>query len=124
MQSLPDDWSYSISGLAAKANTGKDSIRSALKELTDVGYLVKEQAHDSGGKFARNVFILQDEAPATVVGKPDDGRSSEAPLSGKPSTEKPSTVFPTVQNTEVQIQDINNPLYPLARGAAALTAGP
>ena len=48
MQSLPDDWSYSISGLAKKANTGKDTIRSALKELADVGYLVKEQAHDSG----------------------------------------------------------------------------
>lgn len=114
MQSLPDDWSYSISGLAAKANTGKDTIRSALKELTDVGYLVKEQAHDSGGKFARNVFILQDEAPAPLSENPTTVRSSEAPLSEKPSTEKPttekpSTVFPTVQNTEVQIQDINNP---------------
>lgn len=100
MQSLPDDWSYSISGLAAKANAGKDTIRSALKELADVGYLVKEQAHDSGGKFARNVLILQDEAPAPSSGKPS---------TGKPTTEKPSTVFPTVQNIEVQIQDINTP---------------
>ena len=70
MQSLPDDWSYSISGLAKKANTGKDTIRSALKELADVGYLVKEQAHDSGGKFARNVLILQDEAPAPLSENP------------------------------------------------------
>ena len=114
MQSLPDDWSYSISGLAKKANTGKDTIRSALKELADVGYLVKEQAHDSGGKFARNVLILQDEAPAPLSENPTTVGSSDAPSSGKPSTgkpttEKPSTVFPTVQNTEVQIQDINNP---------------
>ena len=114
MQSLPDDWSYSISGLAAKANAGKDTIRSALKELADVGYLVKEQAHDSGGKFARNVLILQDEAPAPLSGFPTTVGSSEAPSSGKPSTgkpttEKPSTVFPTVQNTEVKIQDINTP---------------
>ena len=114
MQSLPDDWSYSISGLAAKANTGKDTIRSALKELTDVGYLVKEQAHDSGGKFTRNVFILQDEAPAPLSENPttvgySEAPSSEKPSTGKPTTEKPSTVFPTVQNTEVQIQDINNP---------------
>ena len=114
MQSLPDDWSYSISGLAKKANTGKDTIRSALKELADVGYLVKEQAHDSGGKFARNVLILQDEAPAplsenqTTVGA-YEAPSSGKPSTGKPTTEKPSTVFPTVQNTEVKIQDINNP---------------
>ena len=79
MQSLPDDWSYSISGLAAKANTGKDTIRSALKELTDVGYLVKEQAHDSGGKFTRNVFILQDEAPSPLSENPTTVGSSEAP---------------------------------------------
>lgn len=114
MQSLPDNWSYSISGLAAMANTGKDQIRSALKELTDVGYLVKEQAHDSTGKFTRNVFILQDEAPSPLSENPTTVRSSEAPSSGKPSTgkpttEKPSTDFPTLQNTEVQIQDINNP---------------
>ncbi len=109
MQSLPDDWSYSISGLAAKANAGKDTIRSALKELADVGYLVKEQAHDSAGKFARNVLILQDEAPVPLSGFPTTVGSSEAPSSGKPSTGKPSTDFPTLQNTEVQIQDINNP---------------
>lgn len=109
MQSLPDDWSYSISGLAAKANAGKDTIRSALKELADVGYLVKEQAHDSAGKFARNVLILQDEAPVPLSGFPTTVGSSEAPSSGKPSTGKPTTDFPTVQNTEVQIQDINNP---------------
>lgn len=114
MQSLPEDWSYSISGLAKKANTGKDTIRSALKELADVGYLVKEQAHDSGGKFARNVLILQEEAPPPLSENPTTVGSSEAPSSGKPSTGKPttgkpSTVFPTVQNIEVQIQDINTP---------------
>ena len=111
MQSLPDNWSYSISGLAAMANTGKDQIRSALKELTDVGYLVKEQAHDSGGKFTRNVFILQDEAPSPLSENPTTVGFSQAPSSGKPSTEKPttekpSTDFPTVQNTEVQIQEV------------------
>lgn len=114
MQSLPPDWSYSISGLAAKANTGKDTIRSGLKELTEVGYLVKEQAHDSSGKFTRNVFVLQEEAPPPLSENPTTVGSSEAPSSGKPSTEKPtsekpSTDFPTVQNKEVQIQDINNP---------------
>ena len=66
MQSLPEDWTYTISGLAAKAGTGKDQVRAALKELAEVGYLVKEQAHDSGGKFTRNVFILQDEAPSPL----------------------------------------------------------
>lgn len=93
MQSLPEDWKYTVAGLAAKAGTGKDQIRSGLKELEKVGYLIKGQAHDPSGKFTGNVFILQDEAP----------------LSENPSTGKPSTGNPTVQNTEVQSIDIHTP---------------
>ena len=112
MQSLPEDWTYTISGLAAKSRTGKDQIRAALKELAEVGYLVKEQAHDSGGKFTRNVFILQDEAPP-LSENPTTVEGEAAPLSGKPSTGKPTTENPTLHNTDIQNQDINNPpLYP------------
>ena len=85
MASLPDNWEYTIAGLATKAGTGKDQIRSALYELMDVGYLVKEQVHGKDGKFARNVFVLQEDAPPL----------SENPTTEKPSTEKPMTGTPT-----------------------------
>lgn len=107
MQSLPEDWNYTISGLASVAGTGKDQIRGALRELMDTGYLIKEQAHDGGGKFSGNVYILQEEAPLsenpTTVGK------TASPLSGKPSTGKPSTVFPTLQNNNIQSKNIQKP---------------
>ena len=79
LQSLPEDWNYTISGLASMAGTGKDQIRSGLDELLRVGYLVMEQSHDQTGKFSKNVFILQEEAPPlsentitgiTMTGKP------------------------------------------------------
>jgi len=107
MQSLPEDWTYTISGLASKAGTGKDQIRAALKELEKVGYLIKDQAHDPSGKFTGNVFILQDEAPLSE--NPTTVGETEAPLSGKPSTGKPSTENPTVQNIDIHNQDIKNP---------------
>ena len=110
MQSLPEDWTYTISGLASKAGTGKDQIRAALKELEKVGYLIKDQAHDPSGKFTGNVFILQDEAPLSE--NPTTVGEAETPLSGKPSTGKPSTENPTVQNTDIHNQDIKIPLYP------------
>ena len=50
-----------------------------LAELLEVGYLVKEQAHDEAGKFASNIFVLQEEAPL-----------SGNPIPGKPSTENPT----------------------------------
>lgn len=107
MQSLPEDWTYTISGLAAKAGTGKDQIRAALRELEKVGYLIKDQAHDSGGRFTGNVFILQDEAPLSE--NPTTVEETASPLSEKPSTGNPSTENPTVQNIDIQSIDINNP---------------
>lgn len=94
MQSLPEDWNYTIAGLAELANTGKDQIRSGLKELLEVGYLVKEQAHDDAGKFAGNVFILQEYAP---------------PLSGNPTTEKPTTENPLPENPTQHNNNIHIP---------------
>lgn len=97
LQSLPEDWKYTIAGLSSVAGTGKDQIRSGLDELLTVGYLVKEQTHDGSGKFAGNVYILQEEAP---------------PLSGNPTTDSPITVFPSTENPTVNNNNIHTPLYP------------
>lgn len=80
MISLPDDWEYSISGLASFVGVGRDAIRTSLQELKLAGYLLQEQAHDENGKFACSVYVLQEIAP---------------PLSGFPSTVKPTTDYPT-----------------------------
>ena len=39
--SLPDDWDYSVSGLATLSKDGKDSVMSALSELDKFGYLTR-----------------------------------------------------------------------------------
>ena len=83
MQSFPEDWEYSISGLAARCRIGRDAVRKCLKELEDAGYLLKEQGHQENGKFACNTYVLQDEAP---------------PCTEKPYTVKPSTVKPLTEN--------------------------
>lgn len=109
MVSLPENWEYTVSGLAAKAGCGKDKIRRLLRELQDVGYLVREQSHDAGGKFAANVYVLQDEAP--LSGNTDNGenRQREKPSTEKPSTEKPSPVFTTQNNKEEKNKDLKEP---------------
>lgn len=86
MASLPEDWEYSVAGLAKKAGCGKDKLRRILSELEKVGYLAREQSHDSGGKFAGNVYVIQDEAPP-LSGKPDNGENRQRffPSSGNPT---------------------------------------
>lgn len=54
-------------------------MRRLLKELQTVGYLIREQSHDSGGKFGGNVYVLQDEAPP-LPGNPSNGEAEKTPL--------------------------------------------
>ena len=46
MLSLPDDWDYSINGLATLSKDGKDSVMSALKELEKFGYLERKRINN------------------------------------------------------------------------------
>lgn len=97
MVSLPENWEYTVSGLAVKAGCGRDKVRRLLRELQAVGYLTREQSHDQGGKFSANVYILQDEAPLP-----------EKPSTVKPSTEKPLAGFLTQKNKDLKEYEIKN----------------
>lgn len=100
MVSLPENWEYTVCGLASKAGCGKDKIRRLLKELQDVGYLLRAQSHDAGGKFAANVYVLQDEAPP-LSGNTDNGENRQR--------EKPLTDSAALKNKEEKNKDIKDP---------------
>ena len=84
MLSLPEDWDYTVKGLAAIVKEGRDAVRKALMELEAAGYLVREQGRSAGGNFAANDYTLYEE-PQSL------------PLTEKPSTVKPTTVKPTTE---------------------------
>ena len=46
MLSLPEDWDYTLSGLAVINRESKDAIRSAVKELEKSGYIKHRQTTD------------------------------------------------------------------------------
>lgn len=49
--SLPDEWDYSVRGLASICLEGKDCIVATLKELEIKGYLVRKQLRDANGRL-------------------------------------------------------------------------
>lgn len=49
--SLPNDWDYSINGLVTLCKEEATAVRSALKELEDYQYLIRNQHQDEQGKF-------------------------------------------------------------------------
>lgn len=112
--SLPEDWDYSVAGLATVAGCGRDAIRSALGEMETAGYLRRTRSHGEGGKFAGVIYDIRDVA-APLSENPT--MVEEEPLSGKPTTveptlEKPSSENPTQLNKELQSKDLINPHSP------------
>ncbi|HBQ29898.1 MAG TPA: hypothetical protein DD660_02350 [Mitsuokella multacida] len=94
MLSLPDDWDYTVAGLATLSKDGLDSVRSALKELEREGYLKMERERDAKGKLGRASYVLS-EIP--VVEKPIlENPRLENPILGKPAQ---LNTYPSSTNT-------------------------
>ncbi len=105
---LPDDWDYTLEGLARICKEGKDAIRSAIVELEQAGYIERRQTHAADGSFAGNEYIVH-ECPVGADASP----SSENPTTDNPLTDNPLTGNPTQPNTkDTKYLDTNTPLTP------------
>lgn len=107
MLSLPEDWNYSVEGLAFFATDGRDSVNSAVKELVAEGYVERHRAHDELGRMAGYEYIVHEvpvsEESGSTCAEPSTGKpSTGAPSTGEPSTGEPSTGNRQQQNTEGQ----------------------
>ena len=100
--SLPDDWRISIDGMTQFSADGKDAIRSAIRELTDAGYITRAQTHSEAGTFSGYDYIVHE----TPAASPSSGfptmekPTTENPTTEKPTTENPTTEKPTLRNTD------------------------
>ncbi len=116
MLSLPEDWDYTLTGLARISLEGKDAIRAAVVELEKAGYIQRSQTTGRDGKFSNNEYIIRErptaenpspEGPSseeTSVAQP----SSDKPLSENPTTEKPSPEKPTQINIDSRNKEKQN----------------
>ena len=91
MLSLPDDWDYSLKGLTVGCKDGLDSVRTAVLELEEHGYVVRTQLRDENGRMSRSHYEVY-EIPE--MRKP----SPEIPSSEKPTTVNPIPVSPSTDN--------------------------
>lgn len=93
--SLPPAWDYSVRGLTTLFNDGEASIRSALSELEEAGYLRREQVRE-GGKFGKSVYVITDML------------KSEKPCVENPLAENSVAENPAQLNTKESITNESN----------------
>ena len=91
MLSLPDNWKFSIEGIASKCKESKECIGSAIKELETAGYVKRTMKHGDDGKITGMEYEIFEE-PYTVVEaeeRNEEKACEDKPCSANPSTEKP-----------------------------------
>ena len=105
MLSLPDSWSYSISGLVTLSKDGKDGVMSALAELEKFGYLQRERITDDKGRFAGIEYHIYEEPQKE---KPIADKQHEE----KRKAEKPNAEKRNLLNT-YNIKELKDKIYDL-----------
>ena len=56
--SLPDNWDFTIKGLAAISKEGVDAIRSSIMELERAGYVKRRHLKSRSGKFSKTEYTF------------------------------------------------------------------
>ena len=58
MLSLPENWDYTLKGLAHINRESIDAIRTAIWELEKAGYVKRRQIRRSNGKMAEMEYVI------------------------------------------------------------------
>ena len=112
MLSLPDDWNYTIEGLASINKEGVDCISDTLTELEKFGYVTRKRIRDEKGRLRGTDYDIYEEP---IRENPIlDNPVLEKPEQAEPEQEKPGLLNTNKQITEEENTDyINNSSNPI-----------
>lgn len=109
MLSLPDNWNYTIEGLASLSDDGVKATNSGLAELEKCGYLIRKQLRDGTGRFVMMEYTIyekpteeppEDNPPTAEITEPLHVQEQEPPLCQNGQTEENRAFSPLCQNRQ------------------------
>lgn len=116
MLSLPENWDYTLRGLAAISKEGVDAISEAVKELERSGYVIRNRKRDERGRLSGTEYLIYEDChmnsqPAQDAPEPEKPKQEnprlenpvqEKPVQENPKQEKPEQENPAQLNTNPQ----------------------
>lgn len=116
MLSLPEDWDYTLKGLACICRDGVDSISRTIKELEDQGYLTRRRFRYPNGRLGDIEYTIHEQPESKPIEqdspKPESPKQEnpvqvnsiqENPTQGVPMLEKPVQLNTNQSNTKESI---------------------
>lgn len=101
MLSLPNNWNFSVAGLAVIHKDGTDSIKAGVKKLEEYGYLTRKRSRDESGLYTGNDYLIYQ--------NPSDNPGFH-PLVENPPVENPPVDKPSVENPSEDNPPAENPM--------------
>ncbi len=115
--SMPDDWEFYEIEVMKHAKDGRDSLRSAIKELQVSGYMRRQRTRNEKGQVKTSDWELSDKP---MLEKPTQGKPTEdKPMQGDPtlpSTNELSTDLPSTEITNDDDEGNTQPVDPIKKG--------
>lgn len=98
MLSLPDDWDYTLAGLAHINKESIDAVRTAVWELEKEGYIEKTRERDEKGKLGGTIYNIYEVPPKNNL---DPKPQAEKDTNNKIKTNNLSNTNKDNKNKEV-----------------------
>ena len=109
--SLPEDWVIYQSELLNHATDGRESLRNAIQELEQLGYLQIEKKRDDRGHFTTIYKVIENPNSTDETNesrKPDTGNPERENRCGKTDAGKPTLLNTNIPNTKKQSTNKQN----------------
>ena len=106
MLSLPENWDYTLQGLAQINKESIDAIREAVRELERAGYIKRSRERDERGCLRGTVYTIYEQPHAEPT--PEEP-TQEKPALDNPTLEKPALDNPTLEKPMLDKPTLENP---------------
>ena len=108
MLSLPENWDYTMKGLARICKDGIDSISGGIRELEEHGYVIRQRVRNANGQLGAIEY--------TILEQPKEPAQTPAPIREKPIRENPVQANPMldapIQENHAQLNKEESSNYP------------
>lgn len=113
MLSLPEDWDYTMKGLAHICKDGIDSISGGIRELEVHGYLIRERIRNENGQLGSIEYTIleQPKVSPPIQGEPIREKPIQAaPMQGDPAQLNKDTSSKEKSKKDLSSTDSSNPI--------------
>lgn len=100
--SLPDEWNYTLRGLAAISKEGVDAIGSTVRELEKAGYIIRRQLRGANGRISDTEYTIYEQPHKQDNPSDVEVANLNEPYTGNPDMDRPSAKKPAELNTNAE----------------------